>query len=79
MQEYTFRYYSCVSYKYGPTIGQSIFNYNKVLPTFPVNEDGDLLEWDSKDKFVYKSHGHGHTGNLDLIENMPKIQTNAMM
>ena len=64
----------CVSYKYGPTIGQSIFNYNKVLSTLPVNEDGDLLACDCKDNFFYKSHGHCHTGNLDLIENMPKFK-----
>ena len=40
-----------VSYKYGPTIGQSIFNYNKMLSTLPVSKDGDLLACDCKDKF----------------------------
>ena len=62
-----------VSYKYGPIIGQSIFNNNKVLSTLPVSNYGDLLACDCKDKFpkfVYKPHGHVHTGDLDLVENI---------
>ena len=60
-----------VSYKYGPTIGQSLFNYNKVLSTIAKNHDG-LPVCDCTDNFpnfVYKPHGHVHTGNLDLIDN----------
>ena len=38
-----------VSYKYGPTIGQSIFNYNKVLSSLPLYKDGDLLACDCND------------------------------
>ena len=62
-----------VSYKYGLTIGQSIFSYNKVLSTLPMSKDGDLLACDCKDKFlkfVYRPHGHVHTGDLDLVENI---------
>ena len=36
--------------------------------------DGNLLSCDYKDelsKFVYKPHGHIHTGDLELIENIP--------
>ena len=61
-----------VSYKYGPTIGQSIFNYNKVLSTLQVNTDDELPACDCNEyfsEFVYKPHGHVHTGNLDLIDN----------
>ena len=60
-----------VSYKYGPTIGQSLFNHNKVLSTITKNHDG-LPVCDCTDNFpnfVYKPHGHVHTGNLDLIDN----------
>ena len=60
-----------VSYKYGPTIGQRLFNYNKVLSTITKNFDG-LPACDCTDNFpnfVYKPHGHVHTGNLDLIDN----------
>ena len=63
-----------ISYKYGPTIGQNIFNYNKVLSSLPLYKEGDLLACDCNDKlsqFVYKPHGHVHTGNLELIENVP--------
>ena len=63
-----------ISYKYGPTIGQKIFNYNKVLSSLPLYKEGDLLACDCNDKFskfVYKPHGHVHTGNLELIENVP--------
>ena len=62
-----------VSYTYGLIIGQSIFNYNKLLSTLPVRKDGELLACDCKEKcpeFVYKPHGHVHTGDLDLVENI---------
>ena len=39
-----------------------------------IYKDGDLLACDCKDKFskfVYKQHGHVHTGDLELIENVP--------
>ena len=64
----------CLSYKYEPTIGQIIFNYNKVLSTLSVNNDGDMLAFNCKDtfsKFVYKPHGHVHTSSSYLIENIP--------
>ena len=51
----------------------SIFNYNKLLSTLPVSKDGELLACDWKEKcpeFVYKPHGHVHTGDLDLVENI---------
>ena len=38
-----------------------------------MSKDGDLFACDCKDKFpkfVYKPHGHVHTGDLDLIENI---------
>ena len=43
-----------VSYKYGPTIGETIFNYNKVLSPLPVSKDGDMLACDCKRKFPEK-------------------------
>ena len=43
-----------VSYKYGPTIGETIFNYNKVFSTLPVSKDGDMLACDCKRKFPEK-------------------------
>ena len=60
-----------VSYKYGPTIGQSLFSYNKVLSTITKYHDG-LPVCDCTDNFpnvVYKPHGHVHTGNLNVIDN----------
>ena len=60
-----------VSYKCVPTIGQSIFYYKNVLSTLSGNKDGDLFACDCKNKFldfVYKPHGHVHTGDLDLIK-----------
>ena len=71
LQAKKFKIYA--SYKYGLPIGQSIFNYNKVLSTLSMSKDGDLLACDCKDKFpkfVYKPHSHVHTGDLDLIENI---------
>ena len=55
------------------TIVQSIFYYKKVRSTLSGNKDGDLFACYCKDKFldfVYKRHGHVHTGYLDLIENI---------
>ena len=60
--------------KYGPTIGQNIFNYNKVLSSVPLYKDGELLACDCKDKLskcVYEPDGHVHTGDLELIKNVP--------
>ena len=60
-----------VPYKCGPTIDQSLFNYSKVLSTISKNHDGlPVCHFiDNFPNFVYKSHGHVHTGNLDLIDN----------
>ena len=61
-----------VSYKFSKTIGQSLFNYNKVLREFS-NGCSNTLVCDCKQNpdlapFIYKPHGHVHTGNLDIIE-----------
>ena len=61
------------SYTYVPTIGSSIFNYNKVLQA----TDADSMKSQVCDcltrfsKFVYSPHKHVHTGNLEIIENIP--------
>ena len=37
------------------------------------HKDGDMLTCDCKENFlksIYKPHGHVHTGDLDLIENI---------
>ena len=47
---------------------------DRVFSSHPLYKDGDLLACDCKDKFskfVYKPHGHVHTGDLELIENIP--------
>ena len=62
-----------ISYKFGKTIGQSLFNYNKILRDISVADVEHLTCNCDKDKglipYVYKEHGHVHTGNLDIIEN----------
>ena len=58
-----------VSYKYGNTISQSLFNYDNVLST--VSHDIELPTCDCKDvftNFVYRPHGLVHTGDLELID-----------
>ena len=52
--------------KFSKTIGQSLFKYNKVLREFS-NEYSNTLVCDLA-PFIYKPHGHVHTGNLDIIE-----------
>ena len=67
-----------MSYKYGPSIGQSIFNYNKVLSYISKIHDG-LFFCDCTDNFpnfVYKPHDHVHTSNLDLTD---KTQLRSLM
>ena len=62
-----------VSYKFSKTIGQSLFNYNKVLREIS-NEYSNTLVCNCKHNpdlapFIYKPHGHVHTGNYidDII------------
>ena len=58
-------------FSYGPMIGRKIFNYNKVLKNL-TNKD---LKNDTCDchtnfaEFIYKPHGHVHTGDLNIIQN----------
>ena len=50
-----------------------VFSTTIKYSTPPVNKDGVMLACDCNDKFprfVYKRHGHVHTGDLDLIENI---------
>ena len=59
------------TFTYGPTIGRKIFNYNKILRTLS-NSDLKRDTCDCQDKFaafVYKPHGHVHTGDLAIIQN----------
>ena len=68
-----------ISYKYGPTIGQYLFNYNKVLKTLTHSRAEEIDACDCTEKYpdyVYKTHGHVHTGNLNIIEN--KMLHNVM-
>ena len=70
-----------ISYKYGPTFRQSIFDYNKVLSTLPIDQNDNVFACDCKQKFhkfVYKPHCHVHTGNLNLTENIPLHNTMKM-
>ena len=58
-----------VSYKDGNTISQSLFNYDNMLSI--VSHDSELPTCDCKDvftNFVYRPHGHIHTGDLELID-----------
>ena len=61
-----------ISYQFSRTIGQSLFNYNKVLRELSVSDFEHLSCDCDKDKdlapYVYQPHGHVHTGNLDIIE-----------
>ena len=62
-----------VSFKYCKTIGQTIFNYNNVLDNL-CEEDLNDSECDCNtnneySEFVYKHHGHVHTGNVDIVKN----------
>ena len=62
-----------ISYKFGKTIGQSLFNYNKILREISVSDSEHLTCYCDNEGFapyVYKNHGHVHTGNLDIIENI---------
>ena len=66
-----------VSFKYGKTIGQTIFNYNEVLSN--LCEDDFNCECDCStnslySNFVYKHHGHVHTGNIEIVKNS-KLQS----
>ena len=59
------------TYSYGRTIGSKIFNYNKDLNNI-TNKDLLEMDCDCSDKysdFIYTSHGHVHTGRLDIIAN----------
>ena len=61
-----------VPYENRPSIGQILFNNNKVLSAVSRTND-ELPVYDCKDifsNFVYKPHGHVHTGNLDSIDNI---------
>ena len=53
------------SYSYLPTIGMSLFNYNKVLQDTDASamKDTECDCLDKYSKFVYSPHGHVHTGN----------------
>ena len=62
-----------ISFKYGKTIGQTIFNYNRVLENLN-DKDLDYSECDCStnkmySKYVYKHHGHVHTGDMDIVKN----------
>ena len=67
-----------VSFKYGKTIGQTIFNYNEVLENL-TDEDLNNTECDCDtnnmySEFVYNHHGHVHTGSIDIIKNSKLYQ-----
>ena len=61
------------TFSYGPTIGRKLFNYNRVLKDLS-NRDIKKLKCDCESKyadFVYKPHGHVHTGHLEIIQCEP--------
>ena len=62
-----------LAYTYNPPIGLKLFNYNKVLSEVSQDDiDCDQCDCESKfSNFIYTPHGHVHTGNLDIIENIP--------
>ena len=60
-----------IGYKYRPNIGATLFNYNKTLKN--TNIDDDLPNCDCSttfSDFVHGPHGHVHTGDLKIIENL---------
>ena len=60
------------TFSYGPTVGKTILNYNKVLNTL-TKEDLSVSYCDCNSKyatFVYAPHGHVHTGQLDIIDDI---------
>jgi hypothetical protein len=62
----------CVSYSYGPPIGIKLFNYNKTLKEVSPQNLDQYFACDCSENysdFIYKPHGHVHTGNLDIISN----------
>ena len=66
-----------ISYKFGKTIGQSLFNYNKVLNEISVSDIEHLTCDCEKDEyltpFVYEHHGHVHTGDLNIVK-LPELR-----
>ena len=68
-----------LSYRYTKTISRKIFNYNRALPHFKIDEflttpaSCDC----STSHFKYDSIGHVVTGNLDLVENYSLCKTFA--
>ena len=57
----------------GPTIGRKLFNYNTVLSDL-TNRDLRKIKCDCSSKyadFIYKPHGHVHTGHLGIIQCEP--------
>ena len=61
------------TFSYGPTIGRKLFNYNKVLNNISTR-DLKKLKCDCQKQyadFVYRPHGHVHTGCLDIIDCIP--------
>ena len=62
-----------IGYRYGFNIGASIFNYNKVLKSDNCVDKVFSQPCDCAtkfSKFVYGPHGHVHTGNLQIVENL---------
>lgn len=62
----------CVSYSYGPPIGGKLFNYNKTLKEITPQNLSQYFVCDCLEKykdFIYKPHGHVHTGDLEIISN----------
>ncbi len=64
-----------VCYSYSNTIGQSLFNYNKILENMDDNYviHTQKCDWDSDiglKPFVYTPYGHVYTGDMDIADNI---------
>ena len=68
------------TFSYSTTVGRRILNYNKVLNKL-TKEDLTVSSCDCNSKyakFVYAPHGHVHTGQLDIIDNLDLRRIMAM-
>ncbi len=64
-----------VCYSYSNTIGQSLFNYNKILKNMDANDVIHTQKCDCDSNiglkpFIFTPHGHVYTGDMDIFDNI---------
>ena len=71
-QHFSYKDTPLVAFRYGRTIGQTIFNYNKILNDLSKNDlklaSCDCATNHEYSEFIYHYHGHVHTGNLEYCK-----------